>query len=89
VDVGLDVVDVKVGDKVAIDPSIYCNRCQFCRANKQNFCENFRAYGIHYNGGFAEFAAVNQRNLYRIEGLSYLVCSNDFVTTVIIYLTMH
>jgi len=89
VDVGPDVVDVHVGDKVAIDPSIYCNRCKFCRENKQNFCNNYRGYGIHYNGGFAEFAAIHQRNLYPIEGLSYLevrdkgrilffgVCSTD------------
>jgi 2-desacetyl-2-hydroxyethyl bacteriochlorophyllide A dehydrogenase len=72
VDVGTDVIDVHAGDKVAIDPSIYCNRCKFCRENKQNFCENYRGYGIHYNGGFAEYAAIHRRNLYPIEGLSYL-----------------
>jgi len=72
VDVGPDVVDVNVGDRVAIDPSVYCNRCKFCRENKQNFCENYRGYGIHSNGGFAQFAAIHQRNLYPIEGLSYV-----------------
>ena len=72
VEVGLDVVDIQPGARVAIDPSIYCNRCNFCRENKQNFCVNYRGYGIHYNGGFEEFVAVHQRNLYLIEGLSYL-----------------
>lgn len=30
------------------------------------------AYGINQNGGFEEFVAVNRRNVYQINGLSYL-----------------
>ncbi len=72
VELGSEVQGVQVGDSVAIDPSIYCNQCKYCKENKQNFCENFKAYGLHENGGFAEFALIHQRNLYSIDGLSYL-----------------
>lgn len=72
VEVGSKVSEVKSGDRVAIDPSIYCQKCKFCRENIENFCENFMAYGLHKNGGFEEHVAVNQRNIYQIEGLSYL-----------------
>jgi len=72
VEIGSEVQDVQIGESVAIDPSIYCNQCKFCKENKQNFCENFKAYGLHENGGFAEFAVLHQRNLYSIDGLSYL-----------------
>lgn len=72
VEVGSEVSGINSGDRVAIDPSIYCQKCNFCRENIENFCENFMAYGLHVNGGFQEFVAVNQRNVYQIEGLSYL-----------------
>lgn len=71
VEVGNEVSKIKPGHRVAIDPSIYCQRCKFCRENIENFCENFMAYGLHVNGGFEEFVAVNQRNVYQIGGLSY------------------
>ena len=70
--VGSDMVDISAGERVAIDPSIYCNQCMFCRENKQNFCLNFKAYGINYNGGFEELVAIHQRNLYPIGELSYI-----------------
>lgn len=71
VETGKSVKTIKVGDKVAVDPGVFCRRCSFCRENKENFCENFRAYGVHFNGGFAEYTAVKEENVYRIDGLSY------------------
>ncbi len=72
VEVGKSVKTVKVGDRVAVDPGVFCRKCAFCRENKENFCENFKAYGVHFNGGFAEYASVKEENVYRIDNLSYI-----------------
>lgn len=72
IDVGDDVQDFKRGDRVAVDPGVFCHKCSFCRENRQNFCANFRAYGVHFSGGFAEMAAISEANVYHIGDLSYL-----------------
>jgi len=72
IDVGEAVQNFKPGDRVAVDPGVFCRRCSFCRENRENFCANFRAYGVHFNGGFAEMAAIKEENVCRIDGLSYL-----------------
>ena len=72
IDVGDAVQDFKPGDRVAVDPGVFCQKCSFCRENRQNFCANYKAYGIHFNGGFAEMAVAKAQNVYHIHGLSYL-----------------
>lgn len=71
VEIGRNVTTVKIGDKVAVDPGVFCRRCSFCKENRENFCSNFKAYGVHFNGGFAELVSVHEENVYKIEGLSY------------------
>jgi len=47
-----------IGDKVAIDPNIYCGHCDYCRKGMVNFCENLKALGVSLDGGFAEYSIV-------------------------------
>jgi D-arabinose 1-dehydrogenase-like Zn-dependent alcohol dehydrogenase len=37
--VGANVAEVRVGDQVAVDPSLYCHECYFCRRGRGNQCE--------------------------------------------------
>ncbi len=53
-----------VGDKVAIDPNIYCGYCDYCKRGKINFCENHEALGVTLNGGFAEYSIVPMKQAY-------------------------
>ncbi len=57
--VGDEVSDVDVGDRVAINPSIPCNRCQACVNGNENLCENFTSIGgaadTIIDGAFAEY----------------------------------
>jgi L-idonate 5-dehydrogenase len=51
---------LKVGDRVAINPSRWCGTCQYCRSNRPNLCENIYFMGSasktpHMQGGFASF----------------------------------
>lgn len=55
-----------IGDKVAIDPNIYCGCCKYCRIGKVNFCENLKALGVTLDGGFAEYSIVPVSQAYII-----------------------
>lgn len=37
-EIGKDVKDLKVGDRVAIEPGTYCRNCQVCRQGRYNLC---------------------------------------------------
>lgn len=55
---------LKVGQRVAVNPSQPCNRCKLCLEGKQNLCQAMRFMGSaqffpHVNGGFAQYVAVN------------------------------
>ena len=52
--------DVKVGDRVAVNPSRWCGHCKPCRENRPNLCENIFFMGSasktpHMQGGFASY----------------------------------
>ncbi|XP_074107594.1 sorbitol dehydrogenase [Cotesia typhae] len=40
VKVGKDVKNLKVGDRVAIEPGVPCRRCQFCKEGRYNLCKD-------------------------------------------------
>ena len=57
-------LEFNIGDKIAIDPNIYCGHCDYCRKGMVNFCENLRALGVTMNGGFAEYSIVPASQAY-------------------------
>jgi len=71
VDVGRGVTDVRVGDRVTVDPSLFCGRCYFCRSNMGNHCLEWNGIGTTRPGGFAEFVAVPARNVYPLGVLDH------------------
>ncbi|MEV6901359.1 zinc-dependent alcohol dehydrogenase family protein [Amycolatopsis sp. NPDC051372] len=59
VELGADVPrEWKIGDRVAVDPSLYCGYCTPCRSGHGNLCANWNATGDTVNGAFAEYVAV-------------------------------
>lgn len=73
VEVGSDVTDVRVGDRVAVDPNLYCGHCDFCRNEQANHCLNWQGVGVTRSGGFAEYVNVPARACYHLpEGMSDL-----------------
>ena len=55
---GSGVENIPEGSRVAIDPSLFCGHCHFCRRGRGNLCENWGAIGDTVNGGFAEYVSV-------------------------------
>lgn len=51
VDVGEEVEDVKIGDRVVVDHIVYCGRCRYCKKGKTNHCIEKR----YYLRGYAEY----------------------------------
>lgn len=67
VEVGTNVAGGwRSGERVAVDPSLFCGRCGPCRAGHGNLCENWGAVGDTVDGGFAEYVAVPAANCYRL-----------------------
>jgi len=73
VETGSEVNDIKVGDRVTMDPVQKCGSCFSCANGIENLCVNFRHLGDGVTpGGFAEFMPVDAANAYKIaDNLSF------------------
>jgi (R,R)-butanediol dehydrogenase/meso-butanediol dehydrogenase/diacetyl reductase len=59
VEVGSDVTDVAVGDRVAIMPAIVCGKCHYCRRGLGHLCVKFACTGLSAEtGGLAQYAVL-------------------------------
>src|SRR5215470_9386359 len=69
---GAGVEGLHPGDRVLIQPGLYCNACELCLAGEQCVCVKFQILGEHVPGTFAEYVVVPARNLFPIpEGMSF------------------
>ncbi|MGI8322589.1 zinc-dependent alcohol dehydrogenase [Bacillus velezensis] len=68
VEIGPDVTNVKVGDRVVIDPTQFCGKCHYCRRGLTCYCETFEDWqlGIGAHGTFAEYYVGEDRFMYKI-----------------------
>ncbi|RBM20849.1 zinc-dependent alcohol dehydrogenase family protein [Streptomyces sp. PT12] len=63
---GRDVTELAVGDRVAVDPSLYCHECRYCRGGHNNLCDRWAAIGVTVSGGAAEYALAPVANCVRL-----------------------
>lgn len=54
--------DIKIGDRVVVDPNWHCGHCYYCQNGLPHMCENAR--GV--SKGFAEYVCPPQENVYKI-----------------------
>ncbi len=64
-EVGEGVSGFKEGDKVAIDPIIWCGECPACRRKHYPACTRLKLLGVDMNGGFAEYISVPPHMLFK------------------------
>jgi L-iditol 2-dehydrogenase len=58
IETGSGINNFNLGDRVAVDPNIPCNICEFCRSGRINLCKNLKALGVTINGGFSYITRV-------------------------------
>lgn len=59
VELGIDVEGFTVGQKVTIEPQVYCGNCHPCRHGKYNLCEELKVMGFQTTGTASEYFAVD------------------------------
>lgn len=58
--------DLRIGDTVAVDPSLFCGACHYCAIGRGNLCERWGAIGDTVDGAMAEYVAVPAANCHRL-----------------------
>ena len=62
--------DLRIGDRVAIEPGVPCERCWNCRSGRYNLCEDVRFSGVAGVGGtIRRFVCHEARYVHRISRL--------------------
>jgi 2-desacetyl-2-hydroxyethyl bacteriochlorophyllide A dehydrogenase len=57
---------LRPGDRVIVDPELYCGACFHCRIGQTHLCPNGMLVGRDTNGGFAEYIAVPASHVFRV-----------------------
>lgn len=54
--IGSDVKNLKVGDRVALEPGVVCGKCEQCLSGKYNLCEHVEFFATPpYHGVFSNY----------------------------------
>lgn len=64
IEIGPNVHDVAVGDRVSGEGHIVCGTCRNCRAGRRQMCIRTIGLGLHRNGAFAEKLSLPASNVW-------------------------
>lgn len=57
-ELGAGVNGVARGDRVVVHPLVTCGTCTYCRSGAANLCANWKYFGLHRWGGYAEYVVA-------------------------------
>ena len=60
VEVGKEVQNFKIGDRVTVRPQLTCGQCYPCRHGNYHICNNLKVIGCQADGAAQEYLAVDQ-----------------------------
>jgi D-arabinitol dehydrogenase (NADP+) len=68
-EVGAEVTRFRPGQRVTVNPNIYCGVCEYCLAGRLGLCAKTEGMGVHRPGFFAEYATANHRQVFSVDGI--------------------
>lgn len=67
VEIGSDVQNLKVGDKVALEPGITCGQCEFCKTGRYNLCPDVEFLATPpYHGSLMNYIAFPENMCFKL-----------------------
>lgn len=71
-EIGTNISEFSVGNRVLIQPLTYCGACRWCKQNKENYCEKWGIFGENQDGTQCEYMAIDADHLHIISsGMSF------------------
>jgi threonine 3-dehydrogenase len=62
VEIGPDVKNLQVGDKVSMECHEACGICYQCRSDRMHICSNTKIFGVDRDGIFADYVVIPELN---------------------------
>jgi 2-desacetyl-2-hydroxyethyl bacteriochlorophyllide A dehydrogenase len=66
VDTPPDEPSLKPGDRVVIEPYVYCGACYPCSNRRTNCCENLKVRGVHIDGAMSEWCSHPRHLVHKV-----------------------
>ncbi len=63
---GEGVTRVRPGDRVTVNPLIYCRNCHYCLRGQHVMCTKLGTVGFAWNGAFAEYGVFPEYGVHRL-----------------------
>jgi threonine dehydrogenase-like Zn-dependent dehydrogenase len=64
--VGKGVEGIRPGEKVTVDPILWCGKCAACLAGHYPACSALKLIGIDLDGGFAQYVSAPAHTVFKI-----------------------
>ena len=62
-EIGKNVKGYRRGTPAVVSPNLSCGSCVYCRSGKPHLCDDYDAFGITMDGGFAQYMRVTKEAL--------------------------
>jgi 2-desacetyl-2-hydroxyethyl bacteriochlorophyllide A dehydrogenase len=69
-EIGDQVQNVTIGDRVTVIPYKHCGECIACKNGKTNCCTNLQVTGVHIDGGMREYLVMPESHVLKVNQLS-------------------
>jgi threonine 3-dehydrogenase len=64
---GPEVHHLRPGVFVSAEGHVFCGFCPPCRSGRAHICENLRILGVDFDGGFADYLVIPERNAWEVD----------------------
>ncbi len=63
---GAGQMELEVGDRVVLEPTVFCGSCYPCSVGRTNCCQNMKTIGVTTDGALSEYFIAPAANLHKI-----------------------